>query len=145
MISRPAPKSQVGLFWLSALIGLLVIPLLLVAAWGSLNDEHRREDKARLAVRSSWERRTEVQQVALLLNEAESSQRGYLLAGDPAFRRRHDAIEGIIDAEIDRLAQAYAAQPDQTRQVAELRRLTAAKFAEMDSTPISDGAGISRR
>jgi PAS domain S-box-containing protein len=135
--------SQDGLFWICAATVLVLIPLLLVIAWASIESEHAREDAERTTLAHSYERRAEIQTVALMLKDAESSQRGYVITGDRAFLRRHDMAAAAIDAELAHLRQIFAGQPDQLERLVQLDAEAHAKFAVMAKTrEVRDAQGL---
>ena len=68
--------SQDLLFWLCAAAVLLVVPTLVVVAWRANVVEQRQENAALAAVLRSAERRTAIQDFALILKDAEASHRG---------------------------------------------------------------------
>lgn len=123
--------SQDALFWFCAATVLVLIPLLLVIAWASITAEHAREDVERHTVEQSWSRRAEIEKVALMLKDAESSQRGFMLTGDRAFLARHDRAAATIDRELADLRRAFAGQTDQLRRIDALDREAHATFTGM--------------
>lgn len=70
-----------------------------------------------------------------LLRQAESSQRGYILVGNPDYLAPFQQASAAFDGALQRLDASYAGAPAPMRSdVAELRRLSDAKFAEMRQT-----------
>jgi len=129
MIGSKLPKDR--LFWLAAATVLLIMPVLLGGAWAAQIAQNERVAAARAAVSVSRERHKEITRLMLLLAQAESSERGYLLSGDPELRRGHEAIVAQIPAATAKLETLYRQDPEQLRRIAEIRRLTVANLAGM--------------
>jgi PAS domain S-box-containing protein len=126
--------SQDLLFWLCAATVTLLIPILLVVAWRATATEQAQQDVAHAAMLRSWERRAAVQGFALLVTDAESSNRGYLLTGDPSFLRRYREAQPELERRLVGLERAFAGEPEQFPRIAQVRRLTQARFAVMAET-----------
>ena len=135
--------SQDLLFWLCAATVTLLIPILLVVAWRATAAEQAQQDAAHAAILRSWERRAAVQDFALLVKDAESSNRGYLLTGDPAFLRRYHAAQPELERRLVGLERAFAGELEQLPRIGQVRRLTQERFAVMDRTrQLRDSEGL---
>ncbi len=111
----------------------LLVPVLLIAAFGWLRHEYGRSEAVRGQAARSYQRR--IDQISLLsrLKDAETAQRGYLLTGDLAFLEPYEPARRDIRAILAR--EAAAADPDVPKEyLPDVRRLTDAKLAELDLT-----------
>ncbi|MCR5873844.1 CHASE3 domain-containing protein [Phenylobacterium sp. J426] len=136
--------SQDALFWLCAATVILLIPILLAVAWRATSDEQRQQDAAQAAMVRSADRRASIQAFALTLKDAESSHRGYLLAGDRDFLRRYEAVAPALEQRIASLELAYADQPEQQARLADIRALAQKRFATMEEARrVRDVQGLS--
>ena len=134
--------SQDLLFWLCAAAVLLVVPTLVVVAWRANVVEQRQENAALAAVLRSAERRTAIQDFALILKDAEASHRGYLLSGDPSFLRRYRVAAETLDERLAQLELTFADQPRQRERLQVVRGLTERRFELMDGAlRVHDTAG----
>ncbi|MFI7587713.1 methyl-accepting chemotaxis protein [Spongisporangium articulatum] len=66
--------------------------------------------------------------------DAEAGQRGYLITGKDSYLAPYTAAAAGISADIDAVAHLTADNAKQQERIAQLRTLTQAKFAEMQST-----------
>ena len=72
--------------------------------------------------------------VRIAIGELESSQRGYLITGEPRYLEPFKRTSGRIDADIAELVKLAAGDLAQQQALARLRDLVAAKRAELKST-----------
>ena len=79
--------------------------------------------------------------VILLLEEAETGQRGYLLTGNESYLRSYDEAAPQLPKQFDQLAAALPRDPDTDRLVARLRRTAQAKLDELEQTVALARAG----
>jgi signal transduction histidine kinase len=115
---------------LAALLLGAVVGLFVAAAVGQ-----RRLEDASARVQLAAVRQGTLADVAQLLSEAESSQRGYILLDNPQYLQPFDAAAARAPQALGRLELAFAAAPAEVRsEIAEVRRLGEAKFAEMRQT-----------
>jgi signal transduction histidine kinase len=115
---------------LAALLLGAVVGLFVAAAVGQ-----RRLVDASARVQLAAVRQGTLADVAQLLSEAESSQRGYILLDNPQYLQPFDAAAARAPQALGRLELAFAAAPAEVRsEIAEVRRLAEAKFAEMGQT-----------
>jgi signal transduction histidine kinase len=124
---------------MSSLTRQVVVTVLLLGAVLGLfvaaqSGQRRLEDAGR-RVELGAQRQRALSDVSQLLRQAESSQRGYILVGDPDYLIPfQEASARITEAEV-RLDSAYAKAPAALRaDVAEVTRLSEAKFAELRAT-----------
>lgn len=81
----------------------------------------------------------EAQQVSGTLNrilqnmlDAETGQRGYLLTGEPSYRKPYDDAVKQVDGHLATLRRLYAGRPAELTQLTELSKHVLRKIAEMD-------------
>ena len=123
----PRPPSRVR-FWLAATLGPLA--LLLLALW--FNMQQHQLDAMQTINRLSYEKRFTAANLLRGLDEAESSQLGYVVTGIPGFLGSYDQSRDRTSREIAHLDQLYAGSPSQIAQLARLRALIDAKFKDMN-------------
>ena len=129
-IIRAAMSSFARQILLAALLLGAVVGLFVAAAVGQ-----RRLEDASARVQLAAVRQGTLADVAQLLSEAESSQRGYILLDNPQYLQPFDAAAARAPQALGRLERAFAAAPADVRsEIAEVRRLGEAKFAEMRQT-----------
>src|SRR3984885_15154680 len=129
-IIRTAMSSFARQMLLPVLLLGAVIGIFVAAAVGQ-----RRLADASARVQLAAVRQSTLADVAQLLSEAESSQRGYILLDDPEYLRPFDAAAARAPQALERLELAFAAAPADVRsEIAEMHRLGEAKFAEMRQT-----------
>jgi PAS domain S-box-containing protein len=124
--------AQDSLFWLCAITVIVFIPMLLLYAITVVRTERQREADRRDEIYQTYERRFQMLRVVAMVQAAESSQRGYLLTGQPEFLRSKVAVEKTINGDLDRLQKLSATEPDQMARVQRFRDLVATKFTEMN-------------
>ncbi len=112
-----------------------IAALLLVAVLGlfvaAVSGQRRLEDASR-RVDVAARRQSALTDLGLLLRQAESSQRGYILLEDPEYLVPFQQANGSVPQALRTLEQAFNAAPPPVRaDVAEVERLATAKFAEM--------------
>lgn len=102
----------------AVLLGVFFVGLIGVQALRQMNSEAA----VTTALRQSHARRSELQTVFSLLQDAEAGQRGYLITGDAVFLAPYRAAEAALDPALGRLATQYG---DRAAAVAPLGRLVA--------------------
>lgn len=113
-----------------ALLLATVVGLFVAAQLG----QRRLEDASARFVLSARRQQT-LAEVWQLLRQAESSQRGYILVGNSEYLAPFRQASADFDGSLGRLDDAYAGAGAATRaDVAQLRQLGSAKFAEMRQT-----------
>jgi len=113
-------------------VGLLgPLGLILLALWFGM--QLNQLDAMRAVVRASYDKRFTATDLMRGLDEAESAQRGYIIAGDSAFLGAYEASrKRSLDTMAD-LRRLYASNPEQTIRLARLGVLIDAKFGEMSA------------
>ncbi|KQX20312.1 histidine kinase [Sphingomonas sp. Root50] len=121
---RPRPS------WFQIALIAAVGPVLLavMAIW--FGAESRRSEGARHALQESFAYQREIEHLFSLVKDAETGQRGYLVSGDRSFLEPYDHANARIAGQIRRLEALRPAYADD-REFERLKRLIAAKFAEM--------------
>lgn len=109
------------------IIAAIVIPLLLAAMGVELAREFTRGRELRAALDHSYDTRAQIQSVFSLLQDGETGQRGYIITGNRRFLEPYDRAMRDLDAQLAALTRLFAAEPSQAPDLAELKRLTAAK------------------
>src|ERR1700676_3059552 len=85
----------------------------------------------------------ELQSLLATVNDAERGQRGYLLVGEQSYLAPYENAVRVVDQEIERVGKLMIAVPGQQSAFADLKRLTAMKFAELKETvQVRQSAGI---
>lgn len=87
---------------------------------------------------SRWIRHTDevlisLERVAVVLNEAESGQRGYIITADPKYLGRYESSRQGLPRMLDRMVELVKDNPPQQGRIRSLRDATLTKFTEMDS------------
>lgn len=134
------PRSPSPLGFL--LVGLLALGLCLALGW-QITAARRAGEATRARVTASFERQVAVSRTILLLLQAESAHRGYVITADPRFLAPYAPARRELGGRFAALDRLYAAQPAQAGRLARLRATVTAKFAEMDAVlRLRDGAGL---
>lgn len=102
----------------AVILGVLLIGLIGLQAGRQMDSERDVE----AALRQSHARRTELQTLLALLQDAEAGKRGYTITGDVAFLEPYRKAQTEIDPVLDRLAAQYGPQ---SAALAPLRRFVA--------------------
>ncbi len=126
MTRSPRPPRRA----LFILLGLLV-PLALSASILWIGREHGRWDALRADASASFDRRSILLDLLSTMRAAETSQRGYVITGDPQFAAEYQDISGKVAQEFDRATFLYRGSPLGERPIVVLRTTANAKFAEM--------------
>jgi PAS domain S-box-containing protein len=105
----------------------LILVVTSYSAW------HNWREFAHLRARGRAARDTVVQleDILVVIREAEASQRGFLLTGEAPYLETYNHGAATLPSQIQRLRELA---PDQMAPIKELDRLTAAKFQEMNET-----------
>jgi signal transduction histidine kinase len=75
-----------------------------------------------------------LRQIGNIFFIAESSQRGYIITGDPAYLAPYREMQQRIPVRLAEIAELFAKDPMQSASVVRLRELAAKKFSGMDQT-----------
>jgi PAS domain S-box-containing protein len=108
------------------------VVLLMLAAGLQFGREAQRARELRDAINISYETRTQLQGVLTQIQDAETGQRGYVLARQEEFLRPFNRALGAIDDSFSRLERLLAEDVEQTSRLQRLRALAASKFDEME-------------
>lgn len=120
--------------WIARLIPALVATLaLFVVAAGLLAISFGQLNASRIAVASLLEVQGEALNIRLMLRQAESYQRGFLLTADESFLQDYSEIRGSFPFEFTGLDRVVANEDQQAR-LDTIARLAKEKFEEMDNT-----------
>jgi PAS domain S-box-containing protein len=108
-------------------------------AWVGL--EMRRDFERVRSLRQETEQshraREELQTVFSLMQDAETGQRGYVISGNPAFLAPYTSASERLGRELPRLRSAYAGNPIQHANIAELEQRIAVKQAAMQQALVA--------
>jgi PAS domain S-box-containing protein len=110
----------------------VAVPAILAALAIWLGGEYHRSDVLRGVARASFTQRITIGELIASLNEAESSQRGFVLTADPTFLAPYEPAKASAGKAIDRLSAGFAKEPGQLARLDQLHSLVDEKFAEMD-------------
>ncbi|HVY84274.1 MAG TPA: CHASE3 domain-containing protein [Caulobacterales bacterium] len=110
--------------------GLLLLLITVGAAFWVVDVQHRHYE----AVRASYELRSQARRILIIMQDAETGQRGYLLTGNSDYLAPYSSARAQVEAELATLDRAGAAEPAVRDFASRLRRLCESKFAELDET-----------
>jgi signal transduction histidine kinase len=115
---------------------MVIVALLLAAVVGlfiAAESGQRRLEHVSQRVEQAAQRERVLADFSQLLSEAESSQRGYLLLGDPHYLAPYQEAARNLPKTLQGLDDAFAsAEATMRSEVAQLKQLSSARFAEMD-------------
>lgn len=107
-----------------------------------LKREFERARTTRQAVELSHNARNELLAIFSLMQDAETGQRGYIITGQRSYLEPYTKAEARLGTELRRLHAAYASNPAQTANLAELETLIDQKQAAMqDALTARDTGG----
>jgi signal transduction histidine kinase/ActR/RegA family two-component response regulator len=92
------------------------------------------EGESQSAVRQVLNAKTHLYRVQLILMDAETGQRGYLLTGEDAYLAPYERATASLEGEVEALALAVAGDPRQAGPLQALKLLIAEKLAELKAT-----------
>ncbi len=81
---------------------------------------------------ASFETRAQISAISATLDDLEAAQRSYIMTGDERYLVPYDKAAGKIDQDFLRLAELTARNPDQHRQLPQLRTLIVKKRAALE-------------
>jgi signal transduction histidine kinase len=117
---------------------MIVLALLLAAVVGlfiAAESGQRRLEHASQRVEQAAQRERALADFSQLLSQAESSQRGYLLLGDPRYLGPYEEAAHNLPKALQRLDDVFTgAEPSVRAEVAAVKQLSNAKFSEMAET-----------
>ena len=117
--------------------GLLVAAVfaVLLIGIGLLNRNHiTRVEQAREAVAHTYEVAAELSQTLASLIDAETGQRGFLITGEERYLAPYRAATAEVNNHLQRLADLTADNREQQPEIADARRFSAEKLAELELT-----------
>jgi PAS domain S-box-containing protein len=131
-----APGTRLAFAFAITLAVLIAAAILVYASVERLADTNR-------AVAHSQEVRGELTRTLSTLQDAETSQRGFLLTGDPHYLGPYRTARRVLPERLARLDALTQGRPDQQRLVADLRASSSAKLAELrDAIQLRRHAGF---
>ena len=107
-------------------VGALVVGLALIGI--EMRRDFERVRSLRQETAQSHQAREELLTVFSLMQDAETGQRGYMISGDPTFLAPYVTATKRLDRELPRLRAAYADDPVQSANIAELEHRIAVKL-----------------
>lgn len=129
----PSTASERLLIKRMIVVTLSIVLLCCVAIW-AVWAQHQNVEKTRLALQQSYRVQVQLQNVFSLIQDAETSQRGYILTGDPAFLTPYNDAAPAIGRSLGRLQALLRDDPDLLQKVIALEQLIQAKRTEMART-----------
>ncbi|WP_156679964.1 ATP-binding protein [Sphingomonas profundi] len=114
-----------------SLLAASILPFLFVGLIVWLGAEYRRAETVRTQARASFDRRIDAITLLSRMKDAETSQRGFVITGSPAFLLPYAPARAAIETTLA-AGRPRAFDAAQARRLAMLRALTARKLAEMD-------------
>ncbi|HEX6893892.1 MAG TPA: CHASE3 domain-containing protein [Bryobacteraceae bacterium] len=135
-------RTQAGSLSRRRIIGMLLIASAMVIVIGFLSSQTSDSRKAAVdQSAASTEIRAATDNLLLLLTDAETAQRGYLLTGRDAYMPPYQAAVSAIPAAISQLEAAARARPNQATRVAALMPVLQAKLEELAKTMEAQQSG----
>jgi signal transduction histidine kinase len=117
---------------------IAIPPLLLIAFLAGLfflaSAGQIRLEKANERVRVSQARQQALADYLALIRDAEASQRGYLLTGDPQYLAPYRMAAPKLDNALNHLRESYGDDPAALARIRDLRTLTGKKVGEQEAT-----------
>jgi signal transduction histidine kinase len=115
-----------------ALLGAGLLILIVVAGSSVWLSERTRENAA--DIREAQSIRTRTSRLLILLLEAETGQRGFLLTEDPKYLDSYERAQAQIGPDVARLKELHRSDPGEVKLLDEFSRVAAGKFAELAQT-----------
>jgi PAS domain S-box-containing protein len=115
-------------------LALLIIPLIVIVTVILLIGQNGRMTQLQADVRTSYETRAQIQRVFSLAQDAETGQRGYVIAGRPEFLQPYTDATRDLNTQMARLEELLAGNGAEEWRLATLRRQVAAKQESMAAT-----------
>lgn len=110
----------------------LAVPVLLIATSWWLGAEYAATEAMRLKARAAFDQRAAASTLIARITDAESSHRGFVITGDPAFLSGYAPARTDVLATFDNLTDQLDDDPALSQQLRLLHGLATRKFAEMD-------------
>ena len=119
--------------WRSVVVPLAIGFLLLMGVIAATAWFGAQRGTANAAVQRVLDVELQLSGILSLMQDAETSQRGYLLTGDEAYLQPYEAARRSIAGEMDELRALMADSPGQSDHLAALKKIIDDKFAELVS------------
>ncbi len=119
---------------LAFILALVVVPAILLGSGQLLISDFARGRAMREDVDESFRRRAQLQTVLSLLQDVETSQRGYLLTGNERFLEPYIVARKRLVGDLDRLDQLLESESGPGSSLRDLEILAARKLAFADRT-----------
>ena len=117
---------------------LLVVAFILVIVAAALSYRSSTDvQKAEAGVKTAFQIRREAQVVLILVTDAETGQRGYLLTGDAVYLTPYEQAIITLPDSLQRLRNLTSDSPEQKRRVGELNILLDQKLTELRATVVA--------
>lgn len=127
-VRKPQPPRTIA-----PVAAILVATLLFMTGLIWIESENRRVRALQEAARISSERQVALVELLSFLKDSETSQRGYVITGRRDFLGLYPIGRGETRRHLAQLRRAYGGDDRAQRDLGELERIVAAKFAEMDA------------
>lgn len=127
MLSAATERSLISR--LIIVMGCIVV-LACVAVW-AVWAQHQNVERTRFALQQSYRVQVQLQNLFSLIQDAEASQRGYVLTGDESYLTPYDEAPRGINHSLERLGELLRDEDVLLTKVYALESLTRAKQAEM--------------
>lgn len=118
-------------FW-RFLLAASLVPLALALSILWLRSEYDRGEQIRSGARESYNHRIDVITLLSTLRHAETSQRGYVITGDPEFRAQYATAKQRVEAMLELLQQDQERLRARQARLVEVAAIAADKIVEMD-------------
>ncbi len=135
MPSQPLPNDKIqSSMPLRMLMGFVLAALATaVIAIFTYQSQQERSDAVR-RINTAVESVVQIQYVLSIIKDAETGQRGYLLAGEPRYLGPYETAEASLVSELERLRLLVSDSPRQLRRYEQLAPLARQKMAELQET-----------
>ena len=141
----PMAPSRRGLRFAAA-VALLLVPLILAFAGYQLLGEFERANALRDELNRSYDRRSQVQRVFSLVQDAETGVRGFVIAGTPTFLAPYTTARRALETQLAELGRQIDGAPaDQRARLQHLHSLVQQKLAHVEQTIEAYRAGGRQR
>lgn len=115
-------------------IGMIMLIVALLGAGIFTLTQREHQTKTRAVVIHTYEVLSKLQEVLVLVNDAETGQRGFLLTGDKFYLPPFNKAQEQLGPSIDTLEKLMESDPRQLERVVQLNSSVTAKLAELKET-----------
>ena len=122
-------------------VTLVLVPLLLLLSGAALYFEFKRTEDMEAQVLKSYETQSQIQHVLSLLQDAETSHRGYIITGDERYLEPYRKAVVGLDTQIHKLSGLLQDRPEQLANFPKLELLTRARTEALENGVASRRAG----